>query len=197
MSYCHSSGMSNSNKGRWELTEQTVVWVWINCVQHTQSSKHHINDTTTKKLWSGQTLAIENILNLRGTPWKKQQKLFLTQISYPYIVWNNVPKFNENCASSFWAMHQSMCVSVVSTKLGIPLWGCTNKFVIHSEKLENHKISTHSKLKFHIILILLFFFDGYLNFYKQGSQGGGQELFSTQKNEKITRAAPILKSDFK
>ena len=40
------------------------------------------------------------------------------QISYPYIVWNNVPKFYENRVSSFWDMHQSMCVSVVSPKLG-------------------------------------------------------------------------------
>ena len=35
------------------------------------------------------------------------------QISYPYIVWNNFRKFQENRASSFWDMRQSMCVIVV------------------------------------------------------------------------------------
>ena len=35
------------------------------------------------------------------------------QISYPYIVWNKVQKFQENHVSSFWDMHQSMCVIVV------------------------------------------------------------------------------------
>ena len=34
------------------------------------------------------------------------------QISYPYIFWNNVPKFQEIRASSFWAMRKSMCVIV-------------------------------------------------------------------------------------
>ena len=45
------------------------------------------------------------------------------QISYPCIVWNNVPKVHENHASSFQAMHQSMCVSVVSPKCGDTTWG--------------------------------------------------------------------------
>ena len=44
------------------------------------------------------------------------------QISYTYIVWNNVPTFHENRAS-FWAMRQSMCVIVVSPKWGIPHQG--------------------------------------------------------------------------
>ena len=35
------------------------------------------------------------------------------QISYPYIVWNNFPKFQENRASSFWDMGQSMCIIIV------------------------------------------------------------------------------------
>ena len=37
----------------------------------------------------------------------------LMQISYPYIAFNNVPLFQENRASSFWDMRQSMCVIVV------------------------------------------------------------------------------------
>ena len=51
-------------------------------------------------------------------PVKKQQKscFLLMQISYPYIVWNNVQKLHENRASSFWAMLQSMCVIVVSPR---------------------------------------------------------------------------------
>ena len=35
-------------------------------------------------------------------------------IHYCYIVWNNVQKFHENRAISFWAMRQSMCASVVA-----------------------------------------------------------------------------------
>ena len=31
----------------------------------------------------------------------KSHVLLLMQISYPYIVWNKVPKFHENRASSF------------------------------------------------------------------------------------------------
>ena len=37
----------------------------------------------------------------------------LMQIRYPYIVWNNFPKFQENRSSSFWDMRQSMWVIVV------------------------------------------------------------------------------------
>ena len=42
------------------------------------------------------------------------------QISYPYIVLNNVREFQENRASSFWDMRQSMCVIEVGED-GIPL----------------------------------------------------------------------------
>ena len=35
------------------------------------------------------------------------------RISCPYIVWNNVPKFQENGASSFLDLRKSMCVIVV------------------------------------------------------------------------------------
>ena len=35
------------------------------------------------------------------------------QISCPYIVWNNFPKFQENRARSFRDMRQSTCVIVV------------------------------------------------------------------------------------
>ena len=49
----------------------------------------------------------------------KNHVLLLIQINYLYIVWNNVPKFHENSASSFWAMCLNMCVIVVS------LWGTT------------------------------------------------------------------------
>ena len=31
----------------------------------------------------------------------KSHVFLLMQINYPYIVWNNVPKFHEHCASSF------------------------------------------------------------------------------------------------
>ena len=80
------------------------------------------------------------------------------QISYNYIVWNNVPKFLENRASSFWAMRQSMWVIiVVSLKWGLPATleggGRTNQIVIRSEKFENHKKSSHSKIKFYMIFM--------------------------------------------
>ena len=35
------------------------------------------------------------------------------QISYPYIVWNNVTKFHENRASNFWAFRQIKYVGIV------------------------------------------------------------------------------------
>ena len=44
----------------------------------------------------------------------KSHVFVLMQISYSYIVWNNFPKFQENRASNFWDMRQSMCVIVVS-----------------------------------------------------------------------------------
>ena len=37
----------------------------------------------------------------------------LMKISYLLIVWNNFPKYQENHASSFWDMSQSMCIIVV------------------------------------------------------------------------------------
>ena len=43
----------------------------------------------------------------------KSHVFVLMQISYPYIVWNNFPKFQKNCESSFWDMRQSMCIIVV------------------------------------------------------------------------------------
>ena len=43
-------------------------------------------------------------------------------------------------------------------------WG-----IIHSENWKNHKNSTNYKIKFYIIFIDLFFYDGYLNFSKEGS----------------------------
>ena len=53
---------------------------------------------------------------LRGTTGDKQQKVVsyphtvvALQICYPHIVWNNVLKFHENRASSFWAI----CLSLV------------------------------------------------------------------------------------
>ena len=53
----------------------------------------------------------------------KSHVFLLMQISYLYIVWNNVPKFHGNRASCFRAMRQSMCVIVVSPKWEIPLRG--------------------------------------------------------------------------
>ena len=63
--------------------------------------------------------------SLRGSPTKnsKNSSFLLMQINYPNIVWNNVSKFYENHASSFWAMCQSMCRIVVLPKWGIPLSG--------------------------------------------------------------------------
>ena len=34
-------------------------------------------------------------------------------IGYPYIVWNNFQKFQENRHSSFWDMLQSMCIIII------------------------------------------------------------------------------------
>ena len=71
--------------------------------------------------------------------------------------------------------------------------GC---YVIHPEKWENHKNSTHSKIKLCIIFIDFFFLCWILKFLYMGGQGGGQGRLSVQKNEKITRAVPILKLNF-
>ena len=32
---------------------------------------------------------------------RKSHVLLLMYLNYPYVAWNNVPKFHENCASSF------------------------------------------------------------------------------------------------
>ena len=46
--------------------------------------------------------------------------------------------------------------------------------VIRSEKEENHKNSTHTKIKFYIIFFSFFIYDGYSKFYKLGGGQGGQ-----------------------
>ena len=48
-------------------------------------------------------------------PEMAKKSFLLMQISYPwpYIVWNNFPKFQENSASSFLDMGQSICEIVV------------------------------------------------------------------------------------
>ena len=64
--------------------------------------------------------------------------------------------------------------------------------LIRSEKWENHKNSTHTKIKFYII----FFFRWILKILIWEAKGlarGGQGALSIQKNKKITRTVPILK----
>ena len=96
------------------------------------------------------------------------------QISYPYIVWNNVPKFHENRASSFWAMRQSMCVIVVSPPTPgagahkLDRYPFRKTSYPRSEKWKNHKNSTNSKMNFYIIFITIFF----LRFILKTFQGG-------------------------
>ena len=78
------------------------------------------------------------------------------QISYPYIVWNNVPKFHENRASSFWAMRQSLCVIVVSPPT----------LAVGAHKLDRYPFrktrksqeQNHTKIKFYIIFIFFFYY---------------------------------------
>ena len=48
MSCDRSSRMSNSGTSRWKLTEETVIRVRINLVQHTKVQPHDIDDTTTR-----------------------------------------------------------------------------------------------------------------------------------------------------
>ena len=46
----------------------------------------------------------DEVRTIKGIAYKKTAKsqvFLLMQISDPYIVWNNVPKFHENCVSSF------------------------------------------------------------------------------------------------
>ena len=69
-----------------------------------------------------------------------------------------------------------------------------------SEKWENHKNSTYSKVKLYIICIYIFFstMDIKIFTYGGGARGrawGRQGALSIQKNEKITRTVPILKSN--
>ena len=52
-------------------------------------------------------------------------------------------------------------------------WGRAGGIIL-TEKLENHKNSTHTKIQFNIISIIFFFYDGYYNFYWWVSGGGGQ-----------------------
>ena len=49
MSCSRSSGMSNSNRSRWKFTEQTMIRVRINSVQHSTVQQHDVDDTTTSK----------------------------------------------------------------------------------------------------------------------------------------------------
>ena len=73
--------------------------------------------------------------------------------------------------------------------------------IIHSEKLENHKNSTHTKIQFYIISIILFFsmmdITIFTNAGVRRQASGRQGVLSVHKNEKITRTVPILKSNFK
>ena len=66
------------------------------------------------------TYSFKGIANLEMA---KSHVFVLMQISYPYIVWNNFPKFQKNRARSFWNMHQSMCIIVVLPWWEVLLWG--------------------------------------------------------------------------
>ena len=159
-----------------------------------------------------------------------------------YIDWNNLPKFHENHASSFWAVLKYVCNCGVTkvTTLGYKkitngrgggdarglsvqknkkiirtepllksnstwfslkishIWGGQRGSIIHSEKWENHKNSTHTKNKFYIIFIIFFSFLIDIKMFTYGrTRGprGRQGALSDQKNEKITRTVPILKSN--
>ena len=97
----------------------------------------------------------------------KSHVFLLMQISYPYIFWNNIPKFQENRVSSFWDMRKSMCVIVVG------------EYHYRGGGRENHKNKTHTKIKFYIIFISFFFLWWIL---KVLQIVGGQGALSVQKN---------------
>ena len=57
------------------------------------------------------------------------------------------------------------------TNWGGPGWRAGG--IVRSEKWENHKNRTHTKIQFYIISMIFFFYDRYYNFYRWGG-GEGQ-----------------------
>ena len=133
--------------------------------------------------------------NLKGITYLETAKghiFMLMQISYPYIFWNNVTKFQENCASSFWDMRKSMRVIVVVEYQG----GGAHKLDRYPfrKKWEDHKNNTHTKIKFYIIFIKFFFFLWWILKVLQirgGWRDSMHRALSVEKNEKITRTGPL------
>ena len=127
----------------------------------------------------------------------KSHAFVLMQISYPYIVWDNFPKFQENHASNFWDMRQSMGIIGHYWGMGIPNQGggrvhWLDRYLFRGENKKITRRVPIQKLKFYI----LFFFLWILKVLQIGEdQEGRQEALFVQKKEKITRTVPILKSN--
>ena len=123
---CCSYGNGKCGKSRRRMTSEWQInglsgLLAVKMIRQQISPTDLLAHHSTTLLISGGNDEFElNIADLRDRSVKKQH--FLMQISHPYIAWNNV-KIHENRASSFWAMRQSMCVSVVLPKWGIPLRG--------------------------------------------------------------------------
>ena len=75
------------------------------CCSHweanTRPSVCHSKALPVRLLWVLVTTKVYEIKEIAHLEIAKSHVFLLMQISYPYIVWNNFPKFQENCASSF------------------------------------------------------------------------------------------------
>ena len=132
----------------------------------------------------------------------------LMQIRYLNIVWNDVPKFHENHVSRFWDMRQSMCIIVLGGYHSRGRGAQTRSLsvqknekitrtvffmidiksfsnwewpggVICSEKWENLKNSTHTKIKLYIFFSMI---DIKIFTYGRRGANGRRWALSVQKN---------------
>ena len=122
--------------------------------------------------------------DLKGIAYRETAKshvFLLMQISYPYIFWNNVPKFQENGD-----MRKSMCVIVVGEY----------HYRGGSAQTRSLSVQKNEKITRTIPILKYSYFFSLMDIKSLqigGGQTGGQGALSVQKNEKITRTVPILK----
>ena len=78
------------------LPAHASMWNVFPCYVFDSDTLIRINIANKHQLFAG-----DDFKGIAHLEMAKSHVFVLMQISYPYIVWNNFPKFQENCASSF------------------------------------------------------------------------------------------------
>ena len=101
----------NEVNPRWVKRAGSIQYGYIKCGTSVCCSLHlHMETARIKEDKETEKENKQEWVHMKNKLRKKTGKshfLFLMHLNYPYIVWNNVPKFHENRDSSF-----ELCVKV-------------------------------------------------------------------------------------